>query len=78
VIACSTYVFLLLAYFLRDLPVTGEKIYARGRPKFKCANRKYCSVRCLSGPAPCAQHVDSEERRTAHVTSVEHARTTLI
>jgi len=26
-------VFLLLAYFLRDLSVTGEKIYARGRPK---------------------------------------------
>jgi len=33
VIACSTYVFLLLAYFLRDLSVTGEKIYARSRPK---------------------------------------------
>ena len=27
-IACSTYVFLLLAYLLRDLPLTGEKIYA--------------------------------------------------
>jgi len=25
--------FLLLAYFLRDLSATGEKIYARDRPK---------------------------------------------
>jgi hypothetical protein len=49
-----------------------RKFIQRAISKFRCAHRSCCSVRCLSGPAPGAQHTDSDALGTAHVTVVEH------
>jgi len=45
--------------------------------KFRCAHRRCCSVRCLSGPAPCAQHAYPMRWGQQRATTVEPARTSL-
>ena len=46
-------------------------------PKFRCAHRRCCSVGCLSGPAPCAQHADPMREGQRTLRAVEHAPSTL-